>query len=125
MKMFETYMRIRFTSYFESFNFTEIRAISSSPGILSHSEAQVEVDPEQEVGADPSQGHGRANSLEMFELLTRLQSSRLDDQRCSMPLTPVPQPRLQLQEQQEQEQTENPQQQNTLIRSESKTRYGS
>ena len=61
-------------------------------------------------------GNDRPNSLEMFDLLTRLQSSRLDDQRCSMPSSPPSQ-----QPQQQQQQLP-PHQQNTILRSEAKTR---
>ena len=61
-------------------------------------------------------GNDRPNSLEMFDLLTRLQSSRLDDQRCSMPSSP-PSQQPQLQQQQLP-----PHQQNTILRSEAKTR---
>lgn len=64
-------------------------------------------DPQGDIGV----GHARPSSLEMFDLLTKLQSSRLDDQRCLMPTSP-----------QAQQSQSNIQQQYTQLRTEAKNR---
>jgi hypothetical protein len=71
----------------------------------------------EERGSE-NRGHERPYSLEMFDLLTRLQSSRLDDQRCPMPSSPL----TPAQSTQQQQHQPLPHQQNTILRSEAKTR---
>ena len=88
--------------------------------------AEQQLEPEEAVaeedGGSENRGHERPNSLEMFDLLTRLQSSRLDDQRCPMPSSPLMTTTQSTQQQQQQQQQPLPHQQNRILRSEAKTR---
>jgi hypothetical protein len=87
-------------------------------------DGEQQLEPEEVAGDEEEgieiRGHERPNSLEMFDLLTRLQSSRLDDQRCPMPSSPLTTTTTQSAPQQ---QPPLPHQQNTILRSEAKTRF--